>query len=147
MARLFVPADPTPSGAPGEVVLMAKDADTVVGGWSVKADPTASAGARLQNANAGAPKVAPALAAPSHYFEMSFTAEAGRPYHLWVRGKAENNGWANDSVHVQFDGTSTPTARPSIEWHDRQHRIQPRETAAAAASRAGAGRTTAAAPA
>jgi hypothetical protein len=105
VARLFVPADPTPSGAPGEVVLLAKDADTVVGGWSVKADPTASAGARLQNANAGAPKVAPALAAPSHYFEMSFTAEAGRPYHLWVRGKAENNGWANDSVHVQFDGT------------------------------------------
>jgi subtilisin family serine protease len=105
VARLFIPANPTPAGTAGEVVLFAKDASTVVGGWTVKPDTMASAGARLQSTNAGAPKIAPALAAPGHYFEMTFTAEAGRPYHLWLRGKAESNGWANDSVHVQFDGT------------------------------------------
>jgi hypothetical protein len=33
---------------------------------------------------------------------MTFTAEAGRPYRLWIRSKADGNGWANDSVFVQF---------------------------------------------
>ena len=91
--------------SPGEIVLLAKDAGTVSGNWTVKSDTTAAGGARLQSTNAGAAKVAPALAAPAHYFEMTFTAEAGRPYHLWLRGRAENNNWANDSVHVQFDGS------------------------------------------
>ena len=57
----------------------------------------------MQSTNLGAAKVTPALAAPGNYVEMTFTAEAGRAYHLWVRGKAEGNNWANDSVHVQFD--------------------------------------------
>ena len=43
---------------------------------------------------------------------MTFPAEAGRPYHLWVRARAENNGWANDSVHVQFDGTVAAGGSP-----------------------------------
>ena len=102
-AALDSPAEPT--GAPGEIVLFAKDASTVSGNWAVKSDTTAAGGARLQSTNAGAAKVAPALAAPTHYFEMTFAAEAGRPYHLWVRSRAESNNWANDSVHVQFDGS------------------------------------------
>jgi hypothetical protein len=28
--------------------------------------------------------------------------QAGVPYHLWMRGKADKNNWANDSVFVQF---------------------------------------------
>src|SRR6476469_7768911 len=36
---------------------------------------------------------------------MSFTAQADRPYHLWIRGKALNDSGYNDSVHVQFDGS------------------------------------------
>ena len=35
---------------------------------------------------------------------MTFTAEAGVAYHLWMRGKAARNAWANDSVFVQFSG-------------------------------------------
>jgi hypothetical protein len=27
--------------------------------------------------------------------------------HLWIRGKADSNGWENDSVHVQFSGSVT----------------------------------------
>ena len=33
---------------------------------------------------------------------MTFTAQAGMPYHFWMRGKALNNSPYNDSVHVQF---------------------------------------------
>jgi len=33
---------------------------------------------------------------------MTFTAEAGRPYRLWIRGKAQDDFWGNDSVWVQF---------------------------------------------
>ena len=50
----------------------------------------------------GGAKLAAPLAAPSNYFELTFTADAGRPYRLWIRGKADNNSYANDSVFVQF---------------------------------------------
>jgi hypothetical protein len=48
--------------------------------------------------------VTSALAAPVNYFEMTFSAQAGVAYHLWMRGKADKNNWANDSVYVQFSG-------------------------------------------
>jgi hypothetical protein len=35
---------------------------------------------------------------------MTFNAQAGVAYHLWMRGKADKNNWANDSVYVQFSG-------------------------------------------
>jgi endonuclease/exonuclease/phosphatase family metal-dependent hydrolase len=38
---------------------------------------------------------------------MSFPAQSGVPYRLWIRGKADNNYWGNDSVHVQFSGSVT----------------------------------------
>jgi hypothetical protein len=68
------------------------------------ADPTAAGGARLWNVDRGAAKLASALAAPVNYFEMTFNAQAGVAYHLWMRGKADKNNWANDSVFVQFSG-------------------------------------------
>ena len=40
--------------------------------------------------------------APASYFELPFYAEAGRAYRLWLRGKADSNSWANDSVFIQF---------------------------------------------
>ena len=104
MARL-VSSQGVPPPRAAEVVLDAATASTIVGGWTVRADNTAAGGQRLQSTNSGAAKVAPALATPAHYFELTFTAEAGRPYHLWLRGRAEANGWANDSVHVQFNAT------------------------------------------
>ena len=36
---------------------------------------------------------------------LTWYAEAGRAYRLWIRGKAESNGWSNDSAHVQFSGS------------------------------------------
>ena len=85
------------------MVLYAAEAPIRSGAWSVETDTTAAGSSKLRHANAGAAKVSTALANPVNFFEMTFNAEPGRPYHLWVRGKADNNSWANDSVFVQFD--------------------------------------------
>jgi hypothetical protein len=87
-----------------EVVLYAADAGTVSGAWSRVSDATAAGSARLWNADRGAAKLTTALAAPVNYFELTFNAQAGVAYHLWMRGKADKNNWANDSVYVQFSG-------------------------------------------
>ena len=88
-----------------EIVLYAADAISVYGTWSRVADTTAAGGAKLWNADKGAAKVTIALASPTNYFEMTFIAQAGIPYHLWMRGKADKNNWANDSVYAQFSGS------------------------------------------
>jgi phosphatidylserine/phosphatidylglycerophosphate/cardiolipin synthase-like enzyme len=85
----------------------------VHGTWSMQTDTTASGGAALANADAGQAKIAPALAAPSNYFERTFTASQGVPYHLWVRLKAKNNSLSNDSVHVQFTGSQDSVGSPA----------------------------------
>ena len=41
------------------------------------------------------------------YLSGAFNAEAGRGYRLWIRGKADGNRWANDSVFVQFNKSVT----------------------------------------
>jgi hypothetical protein len=71
----------------------------------VEPDSTAAGGSRLRHPDAAVAKLASALAQPANYFEMTFNAEAGVPYRLWLRGKADRNYWGNDSVFAQFDGT------------------------------------------
>jgi hypothetical protein len=92
--------------------LYASEAALVRGAWSVVADATAAGGARMQNADTGAAKLSTALASPAHYFEMTFNAEAGQPYRLWIRGKAIGNIWSNDSVFVQFSGSVDASGTP-----------------------------------
>jgi phosphatidylserine/phosphatidylglycerophosphate/cardiolipin synthase-like enzyme len=94
---------PFPSLSAGDVVLYASEASVRVGSWSPVSDATAAGGSRINNPNAGAARLDTALANPTNYFEMSFTAQAGQPYRLWIRGKAYNDSGYNDSVHVQFD--------------------------------------------
>ena len=53
------------------------------------------------------------MANPSQFFEVSFAADAGKPYRLWIRGKAEGDGYANDSVFVQFDQSVDGSGAPS----------------------------------
>ena len=86
----------------GEVVLYATDAARIAGAWSLVADTTAAGGKRIANPDLGAAKLTTALASPANYFEITFQAQAGVAYHLWLRGKADKNNWANDSVFVQF---------------------------------------------
>ena len=104
-----------PAGAtPGEVVLYAQQATAISGTWRLVADATAAGGSRITQPEAGAPKLAAPLAAPTHAFELSFTANAGRPYRLWIRGRAERNWYTNDSVYVQFSGSVTASGVPTF---------------------------------
>ena len=98
-----------------EVVLYALDANAITGTWSLVADATAAGGMRLWNPNKSAGKVSRPLPDPANYFEISFQAEAGVAYHLWLRGKADRDKRNNDAVFVQFsasvDAAGTPTYR------------------------------------
>ncbi len=88
-----------------EVVLYAAQAPVRVGNWTAVADSTAAGGARLANPDAGASKLVSPLASPSSYAELTFSAIAGIPYRIWIRGKAQNNSPYNDSIFVQFSGS------------------------------------------
>jgi regulation of enolase protein 1 (concanavalin A-like superfamily)/HKD family nuclease len=96
-------APPQPSA--GDVVLWTSRA-TAIRGWTRTTDSTAAGGSRLGTSDAGV-SVASALASPTRFFEMSFTAAAGGPYRLWIRGKANGNNWASDSAFVQFSDSVT----------------------------------------
>jgi len=99
-------APPPPPGS-GDIVVYASTAPLKVGAWSVESDATAAGGAKMRHPNANAAKIATASANPANYFEVTFNAEAGRGYRLWMRGKADSNNWANDSVFVQFNKSVT----------------------------------------
>ena len=100
-----------PSLATPEIVLYAASA-SVVGRWQVVADASAAAGSRLQNPDAGAPKIVAPAANPADYFELSFNADARTDYHLWIRGRASADTWANDSVFVQFSDAIDAAGSP-----------------------------------
>jgi hypothetical protein len=88
-----------------DIVMYAAAAPTVAGSWWRVADAGAAGGYRLWNPDAGAPKLLSPLATPASYFELTFNAVAGVPYHLWIRGRADADYYGNDSVFVQFSGS------------------------------------------
>jgi hypothetical protein len=104
---------PFPTLSPGDVVLYAAEAAVRVGNWSPVSDSSAAGGSRLNNPNLGAARIDTPLASPAHYFEMSFTAQAGQPYRLWMRGKSYNDSGYNDSGHAQFDKSVTSGGSPT----------------------------------
>ena len=109
-------APPPPSGGTlgqGDILLYAGHAATAAGAWRVVSDSTAAGGVRMTHPNAGAARITTASATPANYFEMTFDAEAGRGYHLWVRGKADQDSYINDSVFVQFSGSVTSGGSPT----------------------------------
>jgi endonuclease/exonuclease/phosphatase family metal-dependent hydrolase len=93
-----------------DVVLWAVDA-TVRPGWSVVVDSDAAGGARLSTRDAGVAIKTPQVF-PSRYFDLTFHAHAGRPYRLWLRGRAQNSHRLNDSVYVQFSDSVTASGVP-----------------------------------
>jgi hypothetical protein len=109
---LFIVLVLAQSASAQTVVLYASQAPVKVGKWSVVADSTAAGSFRLANTDAGASKVVTALASPSSYVEFQFYANAGQPYHLWMRGKAASDSPYNDSVHVQFSGSVNSSGSP-----------------------------------
>ena len=105
---------PIPVLSPSDVVLYAGRATTIAGAWAAVADASAAGGVRMSNPDAGAPKLMTPLAAPANYFELPFAAAAGVPYRLWMRGRAQNDSYANDSVYVQFSGSLTAAGTPTF---------------------------------
>jgi hypothetical protein len=82
------------------------------GTWQHVDDPTAADGTRLWNPNAAAPKLATPLANPVNYVDIDFTPDPTLEYKLWIRGKADSNNWANDSVFVQFSDAVDKDGKP-----------------------------------
>jgi endonuclease/exonuclease/phosphatase family metal-dependent hydrolase len=80
---------------------------TTHGEWTVASDSGASVGKVVRHVDGGDPKLLDALANPNNYFELTFQATAGKPYRIWVRGKAQSSHYANDSAYVQFSGSVT----------------------------------------
>lgn len=104
------PTSPTPPPT-GEVVIHATNASKLAGGWRVFPDGTAASGERVSHPDQGAAKLS-VRSAPTHYFEVQAWVEAGVPYRLWMRGRAENDDVNNDSVYVQFSNSLTTSGTP-----------------------------------
>jgi Big-like domain-containing protein len=113
LRHISVATSPPVVSATGEIVLYAKNASTVVGNWKVVPDSQAAGGARMWNPDAGAAKLTTPIATPANYFELTFNADAGRAYRIWIRGRADADYWGNDSVWVQFSGAVTATGAPA----------------------------------
>jgi endonuclease/exonuclease/phosphatase family metal-dependent hydrolase len=103
-AALVMPAR---ASAQSDIVLQASSARVKAGKWSVSSDSNALGGSKIRHADGDAAKVKTAAARPKNYFELTFNATAGVPYHLWLHGHADSNGWDNDSVFIQFSGSVT----------------------------------------
>jgi endonuclease/exonuclease/phosphatase family metal-dependent hydrolase len=90
------------ASAQSDIILKASSPSAKAGKWAVQTDSNAYGGAKIRHPDAGAAKITTAAASPANYFELTFTATAGVPYHLWVHGRADGDEWDNDSVFVQF---------------------------------------------
>jgi hypothetical protein len=101
-------------GGSDDIVLYAARAAVRVGSWTVVPDASAAGGSRIHDPDVSSPKVLTAAASPANYFELRFTAAAGRPYRLWMRGKADRDSYENDSVWVQF--SSARNASGDAAW-------------------------------
>jgi endonuclease/exonuclease/phosphatase family metal-dependent hydrolase len=91
-----------------DVVLYATDATAVHGNWSATTAAGCPLGTEMTSADRGWSSANAVPAAPTDYFEATFTATANTPYHLWLRLRATADSKWNDSVYVQFnDSTDT----------------------------------------
>jgi phosphatidylserine/phosphatidylglycerophosphate/cardiolipin synthase-like enzyme/regulation of enolase protein 1 (concanavalin A-like superfamily) len=92
------------SSTPANIVIYASDipAANRHGSWTIAGDSTAAAGNKLITPDSGVANTAGALAAPTDYVDVTFAANAGTPYTIWLRLQALNNSKFNDSIFVQF---------------------------------------------
>jgi hypothetical protein len=95
------------SSTPLDIVQYANDTTGFAGLWQLVPDATAAAGARIHTPDGSQPRPAAPLASPPSWAEWTFQAEAGRPYRLWIRGRADLDDPASDTAWVQFSGSVT----------------------------------------
>jgi Beta-propeller repeat len=109
----FVPDARFVAITPGDIVVWAADAAKITGNaWEIAADPSAAGGRKAFNPDHGAAKVLSPLADPASYVEMTFNADAGTTYHMWIRGRAQNDFYLNDSAYAQFTDSVDPQGNP-----------------------------------
>ena len=98
---------PLPTSASPDVVIWAANvpSTSVRGNWVKQSNASAAGQIALRNPDRGAGKITTASTNPVDYFDVTFNAEAGKAYRLWLRGAADGNYWGNDSVFVQFSGS------------------------------------------
>ncbi len=97
-----------------EIVLHSSNSyGDIRGNWRNVPDESAAAGQRFWFPNAGAPKVNAPAADPAGFVDLHFAADPTQTYKLWVRLKADNNYWGNDSVWLQFSGAVGVTGQPA----------------------------------
>jgi regulation of enolase protein 1 (concanavalin A-like superfamily) len=105
--------------APADIVLYPYDSSgtgfnptAIAGEWTIDQDPAAAGGWIVREPDQGAAKVPTPGADPHNYFELEFLAEAHVPYHLWMRMRADNDSYQNDSVWVQFSDSVDAGGNP-----------------------------------
>jgi hypothetical protein len=94
-----------------EIVIHASRYSTELG-WTTVYDETAASSQRVHYPNAHAPKTAAPLADPTHHLDVGFVADPTLTYKLWVRLKADDNHYTNDSIWVQFSGAVDVSGKP-----------------------------------
>lgn len=97
-----------------EIVIHPGVSGQTSGGWTRVDDATAASGRRVFYPNAGVPKSS-APVATTGSVGIVFIADPTQTYKLWVRLKAENDNWANDSVWLQFSGATDTAGRAVYE--------------------------------
>lgn len=103
--------EPTTEVTSHDDIVLRTAAATLAGNWLLERDCSAAGGARVVNPDLRLPR-AGAAAEPVDYFELTFNADAGRPYRLWIRATAADNNWRNDSVSIQFSGAVDASGIP-----------------------------------
>ena len=90
--------------SPTNIVIYASDIPTANfhGAWTKAGDATAAAGTAAITPDSGFSNTSAPLAAPTHYVDVTFNANAGISYTFWMRVKAAANSKFNDSLYVQF---------------------------------------------
>jgi len=92
------------SVSPTNIVIYASEipAGNFHGGWTQAGDATAAAGVAAVTPDGGLANTSAPLASPTQYVDVTFSANAGVTYTLWIRVKAGANSKFNDSFYVQF---------------------------------------------
>jgi hypothetical protein len=95
---------PPPPTTTGDVVIYGSDVPSTGrhGMWQTASDSLSPGGVKLVTANTGFASTSAALASPTHYFDVTFSADAGTPYRIWLRLRASQDSKYNDAVWVQF---------------------------------------------
>ena len=87
-----------------DIVIYSSDASasSIHGAWTPTPSSSSPGGTMLATSDQGVAHTSAPLASPADYVDLSFAADGGTPYTIWVRLRATNNNKFNDSLWVQF---------------------------------------------